>query len=257
MYSLISIAAALMVLIAPAGVSLSGKVTDAQGGAVADANVRVGREDGTVTRQSRDQCVGRISRRRPHARRLHRRNRTRRIPAPNGSGDARQRSELSGYLERTRVGEHGDARRAARRRGRRRHGRRHRGGRAAGRAGNVEADHDHRRRGDPGAQRDRAQRDHPLHSRRADPQQRRTRTVNLDEDSRPAFRRRGDSRRRHALPRLGDGASRCDVVPADVELRRRRPSGSIAWLRRLALRHQRRRRRRQHRHASGERAARG
>src|SRR5262245_48950999 len=35
-----------------AGVSLSGKVTDAHGGAVIDANVRVGREDGTVTRQA-------------------------------------------------------------------------------------------------------------------------------------------------------------------------------------------------------------
>ena len=34
-----------------AGISLSGRVTDAQGGAVAAANVRVGREDGTVTRQ--------------------------------------------------------------------------------------------------------------------------------------------------------------------------------------------------------------
>ncbi len=41
-----------MVLIAPAGVSLSGRVTDAQGGAVADANVRVGREDGTSTRHA-------------------------------------------------------------------------------------------------------------------------------------------------------------------------------------------------------------
>jgi vitamin B12 transporter len=50
-YSLISsIAAAVMVFIAPAGVSLSGRITDAQGGAVAAANVRVGREDGTITR---------------------------------------------------------------------------------------------------------------------------------------------------------------------------------------------------------------
>ena len=45
---------ALMLAAAPpahaAGVTLSGRVTDAQGGAVADANVRVGREDGTITR---------------------------------------------------------------------------------------------------------------------------------------------------------------------------------------------------------------
>jgi vitamin B12 transporter len=49
--SLIIIASALLVLSAPPGISLSGRVTDAQGGAVADANVRVGREDGTITRR--------------------------------------------------------------------------------------------------------------------------------------------------------------------------------------------------------------
>jgi vitamin B12 transporter len=49
-YSFIfTIASALLVLSAPPGISLSGRVTDAQGGAVAAANVRVGREDGTNT----------------------------------------------------------------------------------------------------------------------------------------------------------------------------------------------------------------
>jgi vitamin B12 transporter len=51
--STVGVLVALTIFVATAegaGLSLRGRVTDAQGGAVADANVRVGREDGTITR---------------------------------------------------------------------------------------------------------------------------------------------------------------------------------------------------------------
>jgi vitamin B12 transporter len=46
------------VVVHAAGITLSGRVTDAQGGAVADANVRVGREDGTITRHGTTNASG-------------------------------------------------------------------------------------------------------------------------------------------------------------------------------------------------------
>ena len=117
----------------PPSAALSGRVTDGHGGAVAAANVRVRRDDGTITRRTASDVDRRLSR--VAACR----------PATTSSKSSKPGSAPTSPSSRSSSGRGRHARRRARRRRRARHGRRHRVGRAAVDARDVEGDERHRR----------------------------------------------------------------------------------------------------------------
>ena len=136
-------AAAILALVACLGartafadaVALTGRVTDGHGGVVAGADVRVRRDDGTRQPSHRERRDRHVHHRRAAGRRLRRRDRQGRLPAPTSPSSA--------------LGlRHRDARCRARRRRRAGVGRRHRFGAAAVDARDVEGGQRDRRRGD-------------------------------------------------------------------------------------------------------------
>ncbi len=223
-------------------VALTGRVTDSHGGVVAGADVRVRRDDGTVSRRTASDATGTFT--------------IAALPA----GDYVVEIEKPGFradVAIVNVAGAGsrDAPCRARRRRRARVGGRHRLGAAAVDARDVEGGQRDRRGGDHGAQRRDARRRGAPDARRPGARRRRSRPARHAPHPRPALGCRGGPRRWRAAPRRGVDAGRHHRLLLEPRRRRLRSRRGAARIGVVALRHQRGRRGHQHRHPRGRPAA--